>query len=254
MKVTSARTNTVHAQALPTCLRFQRTFRARIGLFGHLQTKCNNNPTIPTSTSNSANLPSDSPTLTPGINSITPTIIETTSEYLSPGTSTITTAATTISDVDSLLKCPHCDHEFPSRIGHRTETGEPVPGTPTHSRGRRLHCPHCPQAFTYRTGLFVHMRIHDSGIHRNANNTNTPCTPSAPAIHTATTNATTTNDIPPAPPDVSNPHCTRNFNSRISLVGHLRAHRTVNQCLGLRHTVDAPASTALAHLHTARAY
>ncbi|VDM03211.1 unnamed protein product [Schistocephalus solidus] len=75
------RTNTANAQALPTSQRCQRIFRARIGLVGHLQTQCTNKPAIPISTSNSANPPSDSPTLTPGINSITPTIIETTSQY-----------------------------------------------------------------------------------------------------------------------------------------------------------------------------
>ncbi|VDL93232.1 unnamed protein product [Schistocephalus solidus] len=71
-------------------------------------------------------------------------------------------------------------------------------------------------------GLFGHMRIHDSGIHRNANNTDTPCTPYAPAIHIATATPTTTNNIP--------------------------------QCLVRRHTVSVPASTALtdpAPLHIA---
>ncbi|VDM03546.1 unnamed protein product [Schistocephalus solidus] len=66
-------------------------------------------------------------------------------------------------------------------------------------------------------GLYGHMRIHDSGIHHNADNTDTSCTPSTPAILTPTT----MNDIPPAPPDFSCPHCTRNFNSRIGLVGHM---------------------------------
>ncbi|VDL90177.1 unnamed protein product [Schistocephalus solidus] len=78
-KSPETRTNIVDAQALPTCPRFQCIFRARIGLVGHLRTKCTNNLTIPTSTSNSAKPPSDSPTLNPGINSITPIIIETTS-------------------------------------------------------------------------------------------------------------------------------------------------------------------------------
>ncbi|VDL91885.1 unnamed protein product [Schistocephalus solidus] len=84
-------------------------------------------------------------------------------------------------------------------------------------------------------GLFDHMRIHDSGIQRNADNTDTPCTPSAPAIHTATANPNTTNDIPPAPPDFSCPHCARNINSRSGLVGPLKiiARRLVKQCLGL---------------------
>ncbi|VDL99860.1 unnamed protein product [Schistocephalus solidus] len=89
----------------------------------------------------------DSPILTPGINSITPTIIETTSQYSSPVipttatttafafiTTTITTTTTTTSDGDSLLNCPQCDRTFTSHIGlvchlriHRTETSEPVP-------------------------------------------------------------------------------------------------------------------------------
>ncbi|VDL90974.1 unnamed protein product [Schistocephalus solidus] len=160
---------------------------------------CLDGPYIPTSASTSANPPSDSPTPTPGINYITP-IIETTSQYSWPvtpttaNTTTVTfTTTTAISDGDSLLNCPQCDCTFTSRIGlighlrsHHTETGEPVPGAPTHSRDRRFHCPHCPRAFTHRMGLFSHMRIHDSGIHRNADNTDIPCTPSAPAIRTAT--------------------------------------------------------------------
>ncbi|VDM05155.1 unnamed protein product [Schistocephalus solidus] len=91
-------TNTADAQALLTCPRSQRIFRARIGLVGHLRTQCTNNPRIPTSTSNSSNPPAASPTLTPGINSITPTIIESTSQYSSPvfpTTSTSTTAVIT---------------------------------------------------------------------------------------------------------------------------------------------------------------
>ncbi|VDM06614.1 unnamed protein product, partial [Schistocephalus solidus] len=45
-------------------------------------------------------------------------------------------------------------------------------------------------------GLFGPMCIHDSGIHHNANNTDASCTPSAPAILTATATTTTINDIP----------------------------------------------------------
>uniref|UniRef100_A0A183TEF5 C2H2-type domain-containing protein n=1 Tax=Schistocephalus solidus TaxID=70667 RepID=A0A183TEF5_SCHSO len=99
-----------------------------------------------------------------------------------PTTATTTAAAvtTTTSDGGSLLNCPQCDRTFTSRIGlvdhlriNRTETGEPVPGTPTHSRDRRPYCPRCPRAFTHRMSLFGHMRIHDSGIHHKANNTDT---------------------------------------------------------------------------------
>ncbi|VDL88918.1 unnamed protein product [Schistocephalus solidus] len=240
-KSTAPRTNNVAAQALPTCPRCQRIFCARIGLFGHIQTQCTNNPKIPIFTSNSANPPSDSPTLTSGINSITPTIMETTSLYSSPVCTTtvttttfaFTTITTTISDLDSLLICAQCNRTFTSRIGlvghlqiHRTETGEPVPGAPTHSRDRRLHCPQRTRAFTHRMSLFSHMRIHDCGLHRNADNTDTSCTPSAPAILTTTATPTTMNDIPLTSPDVSCEQCARNFNSHIGLVGHLRIHRT----------------------------
>ncbi|VDL95309.1 unnamed protein product [Schistocephalus solidus] len=124
-----------------------------------------------------------------------------------PATSTVfaftTTSTTTTSEMDSLLNCPQCNRTFTSRIGlvgqlriHRTETGEQVPGAPTHGRDRRLDCSHCPRAFTHRMGLFGHMAIHDSRIHRNADNTDTPCAPSAPAILSAPDTPTTMNDIP----------------------------------------------------------
>ncbi|VDL95630.1 unnamed protein product [Schistocephalus solidus] len=67
--------------------------------------------------------------------------------------------------------------------------------------------------------------IHDSGIHRNADNTYTECTPYAPAIVTATATPTTMNDIPPASTDFSCPQRTRTFDSHIGLVNHLRIHR-----------------------------
>ncbi|VDL93873.1 unnamed protein product [Schistocephalus solidus] len=94
-------------------------------------------------------------------------------------------------------------------------------------------------------GLFGHMRIHDSGIHRNADNTDTPYTPSAPAILTATSNPTTMNDIPPASSDLSCPHCARKFNSSIGLIGHLRIHcmEAVEQAPG------APTYSRRARLH-----
>ncbi|VDM02328.1 unnamed protein product [Schistocephalus solidus] len=46
------------------------------------------------------------------------------------------------------------------------------------------------------------------------------------SILTATATPTTMNDIPTASTDCSCPHCTRNGNSRIGLVDHLRIHRT----------------------------
>ncbi|VDM04135.1 unnamed protein product [Schistocephalus solidus] len=118
-KSPAPQTNTVDAQALLTCPRSQRMFRARIGHIGHLRTQCNNDSTIPTSTSNSANPPSDSPTLTPVINFITPTIIETTSQYSSPVTPTTATSTafdaaavtTTITTTTSMRPHIHLAHE-----------------------------------------------------------------------------------------------------------------------------------------------
>ncbi|VDL85187.1 unnamed protein product [Schistocephalus solidus] len=160
------RTNTANAQALPTCPRCQRSFRARIGLVGYRRTQCTNKPKIPTFTPNSANPPSASHSLPPGINSITPTIIETTPHNSSPVTSTTTT---TISDEESLLNCTHRDRTLTSRISlvghlriHCTEAGEPVPGVPTYSRRARLHCPNCSRTFTPRIGLLGYMHLHDN--------------------------------------------------------------------------------------------
>ncbi|VDM05655.1 unnamed protein product [Schistocephalus solidus] len=159
-KSPAPRVNIVDAQVLLTCPRCHRTLPARIDLVRHLRTQCTSNPTIPLSTSNSANPPSDSPTVIPSINSIAPTIIQTTSQYSSPVTPTTDfTTTTTISDGDSLLNCPQCDRTFTSRIGlvghlriHRTETDEPVSGAATHSRAPpplsslslRIHSSHGP--------------------------------------------------------------------------------------------------------------
>ncbi|VDL98912.1 unnamed protein product [Schistocephalus solidus] len=151
-----------------------------------------------------------------------------TSDCLPPDISN-TTATPSTSDGNSVLTCPHCDRTFTSHIGlriHRKETGELVPGAPMQSRDRRLQCPHCPCVLTNRMGMIGHMRIHDSRIHHNADNTDTSCPPSAPAILTTTATPTTMNYIPPAYPDFCCPHCARNFNTRIGLVGHLRIHRT----------------------------
>ncbi|VDM02032.1 unnamed protein product [Schistocephalus solidus] len=59
-------------------------------------------PTIQTYTSNSASTPSDSPSLAAGISSLTPTILEPTSQY----SSTVTSTTTATSDGDTLLNCP----------------------------------------------------------------------------------------------------------------------------------------------------
>ncbi|VDM06401.1 unnamed protein product, partial [Schistocephalus solidus] len=120
-KSPAPRTNIVDAKALPTCTRCQRIFHARIGLVGHLRMQCTNNPTIPISTSNSANPPSDSPTLTRGINSITPTIIETTSIYSSPVTPTTAQVLVNSSTCTTYMTWPpkHKHQDFIQQVVER---------------------------------------------------------------------------------------------------------------------------------------
>uniref|UniRef100_A0A183TR91 DNA-directed DNA polymerase n=1 Tax=Schistocephalus solidus TaxID=70667 RepID=A0A183TR91_SCHSO len=75
-------------------------------------------------------------------------------------------------------------------------------------------------------GLYGLMRFHDSGIYRNADNTDTSCTVSAFAISTTTATTTITSGIPQAVPAFSCPDCARNFNSHTGLIGPLRIYRT----------------------------
>ncbi|BHF72096.1 hypothetical protein SprV_0401515900 [Sparganum proliferum] len=197
------------------CPHCPRTFRHRMGLFGHM---CIHESGIDRSTDSSI-MPNPTPTSSPCV----PTA--------RPATDTDTTDFT----------CPHCPRTFTSRIGlvghlriHRTETGEPVPGTPTYTHRTRLHCPHCPRTFRHRMGLFGYMRIHESGIDRNSDTPTTSNTSTAPSptlapspcapITTTTTTASSVEDTDTA--DFSCPHCPRTFTSRIGLVGHLRIHRT----------------------------
>nr|VZI38073.1 unnamed protein product [Spirometra erinaceieuropaei] len=197
------------AQPVPTCPRCQRTFRARIGLVGHLRINCASRtaPTIvPPPASSSSSLPppnnSDSSSVPPltsyssssssssfsstassssSSTALTTAVQAAVSHFTNPDTTTDTTpTASDSSDEDQEYTCPHCDRTFTSRIGlvghlriHRTETGESVPGAPTYTHNSRLNCPHCPRTFNHRMSLFGHMRIHKCVIGRN------PDTPTA---------------------------------------------------------------------------
>nr|VZI14007.1 unnamed protein product [Spirometra erinaceieuropaei] len=246
------------AQPLPTCPRCQRTFRARIGLVGHLRINCTSRTALnsipPPASSSSSLSPNNS------VNSSAPPLPSSSSASSSSSSSTTTTTTTAptaaaqtavshISDRDTTTgttpaspdssnenqdyTCPHCDRTFTSRIVlvghlriHRTEAGKPVPEAPTYTHRTRLHCPHCPRTFTHRMGLFGRMRIHESGIDHNSDTPTTPIMPSttlAPSI-CATTNASSVADSDTA--GFTCPHCPRTFTSRIGLVGHLRIHRT----------------------------
>nr|VZI46419.1 unnamed protein product [Spirometra erinaceieuropaei] len=229
------------AQPLPTCPRCQRTFRARIGLVGHLRINCASRtaPTIvPPPASSSSSPPPTNPPL-PSSSSSSPTAPTAAAQATVPSTATDTTTTFPDSrDEDQDYTCPHCDRTFTSHIGlvghlriHRTEPGEPVPGALTYTHRTRLHCSHCPRTFRHRMGLFGHMRIHESGLDRTPDtptksNTSTVHTPTlVPSVRdTTTTTASSVADTDTA--DFSCPHCPRTFTSRIGLVCHLRIHRT----------------------------
>nr|VZI41720.1 unnamed protein product [Spirometra erinaceieuropaei] len=193
------------AQPLPTCPRCQRTFRARIGLVGHLRTNSTSRTApaiVPPPASSSPSLPpnnSDTPSASPLPSSSTApeaTVQTAVLHITNPDTPTAVTTHTSpdSSDEDQDYTCPHCDRTFTSHIGlvghlriHRTETGEPVPGAPTYTHRTRLHCPQCPRTFTHRMGLFGHMRIHESGIDRSLD-TPTPPSPTPNPSSCAPTN------------------------------------------------------------------
>ncbi|BHF66147.1 hypothetical protein SprV_0200916100 [Sparganum proliferum] len=158
------------AQPLRTSPRYQRTFRARIGLIGHLRINCTSRTTptaVPPPTSSSS-----SPPPTSSNYNVSPILTSSSSSSSSTSSFSYSSSfSTTTSDSrgeDQYYTCPHCDRTFTSHIGlvghlriHRTETGEPVPGAPTYTHHTRLHCQHCPRTFTRRMGLFGHMRIHE---------------------------------------------------------------------------------------------
>nr|VZI07999.1 unnamed protein product [Spirometra erinaceieuropaei] len=74
------------------------------------------------------------------------------------------------------------------------------------------------------------MRIHESGVDRTPDTPTTSNTSTvhnrtlAPSVCATTTTASSVADTDTA--DISCPHCTRTFTSRIGLVGHFRIHRT----------------------------
>nr|VZI19294.1 unnamed protein product [Spirometra erinaceieuropaei] len=123
------------AQPLPTCPRCHRTFRARIGLVGHLRINCTSRTTpaiVPPPASSSSSLPptnSDTPSAPPlpssPFSSTAPAAaVQTAASHITnPNTTTDITSPTSpdSSDEDQDYTCPHCDRTFTSHIGLVTD-------------------------------------------------------------------------------------------------------------------------------------
>nr|VZI48454.1 unnamed protein product [Spirometra erinaceieuropaei] len=233
------------AQPPPTCPRCQRTFRARIGLVGHLRINCTSRTApaiVPPPASSSSPLPptnSDTPSAPPLPSSLfsstAPAAAAQTavSHITNPDPITATTPTSPdSSDEDQDYTCPHCDRTFTSRIGlvghlriHRTETGEPMPGAPTYTHRTRLHCPHCPRTFTHRMGLFGHMRIHESGIERRLDKPTPPSptpnpSPCAPTNHSPADIDATDLTTPHSSPFSSSSTFTATMTATLASVAH----------------------------------
>nr|VZI46089.1 unnamed protein product [Spirometra erinaceieuropaei] len=220
------------AQPLPTCPRCHRTFRARIGLVGHLRIKCISRTApaiVPPPASFSSSLPpnnSDFPPAPPlpsssfSLTAPAAAVQTAVSHITNPDTITAPTPTSPdSSDEDQDYTCPHCDRTLTSHIGlvghlriHRTETGEPVPGAPTYTHRTRLHCPQCHRTFRHRMGLLGHMRIHESGIDRS-HDTPTPPSPTPNPPPCAPTNHSPT-DIDAT--DLTTSHSSPSYSSSIT--------------------------------------
>nr|VZI07180.1 unnamed protein product [Spirometra erinaceieuropaei] len=179
-------------QPLPTCPRCQRTFRARIGLVGHLRINCtsrtapiivpphaSSSPPPPTNSDNSSEPPFPSSSSTSYSSSSTAPLLQ-------------RRPLRRLSRAQQPTPLPPPPPTPAIRI--RTTPG---PGALTYTHQTRLNCPHCPRTFRHRMGLFGHMRIHESGIDRNSERhpTHSSC-PAPPSLHPS---------APPPPPSPSPP-------------------------------------------------
>ncbi|BHF71993.1 hypothetical protein SprV_0401505600 [Sparganum proliferum] len=192
-------TRNANARPPPTCPRCLLTFRAPIGLIGHLRTHCNTRTTpvdFPPSNFVSLSTPTVNTDRTP--EPLTPSFIASVSAAASPvrppttahNSDTSTNINSTIAntrDVDSVQTCLNCDRISTSHVPlvdhlqiHPTETGGPVPGAPTYSCRIRLHRPHRPRTFIHHKGptrshahprkpAVDNRRLHHTSSHRHLN-------------------------------------------------------------------------------------
>ncbi|BHF80763.1 hypothetical protein SprV_0702389100 [Sparganum proliferum] len=243
------------AQPLPTCPRCKRTFRARIGLVGHLRINCTSGTAstiVAPPASSSSSLPptnsdsSSEPPL-PSSSSSSSSSSSTTSSFPSTTTATTTTTATSSSSSSSSSassstssyssssysssssSCSSFSSSSSSTapktpaqaaVSHFTNPDTTTDTTPTASdssdEDQDCTCPHCDRTFTSRIGLVGHLRIHRT-------ETGEPVHGAPIYIHRTRLHC---------------PHSPRTFTHRMGLFGHMRIHES-----GIDRSTDTPTTS-----------
>ncbi|BHF62710.1 hypothetical protein SprV_0200569600 [Sparganum proliferum] len=152
-----------NAQPPPTCPRCQRTFRARIGLAGHLRINCAHRtaPTVVPPPNSSS-----SPTATNKSDRSPEPPLPSSSSFSSTTTSCSSSSPfPTICSSSSSSAVPTPAAVTPStRINttHNPDTSSNINTTTVNNSGKDQDCtcPHCDRTFTSHIGLVGHLRIH----------------------------------------------------------------------------------------------
>ncbi|BHF59645.1 hypothetical protein SprV_0100260600 [Sparganum proliferum] len=189
------------AQPLPTCPRCQRTFRARIGLVGHLRINCASRTAstiVAPPSSSSSSLP---PTNTDS--SSEPPHPYSSSSSSSPSTSSSTSSSPSSSSSSSSTAPTTATQAAVSHITNPDTTTDTTPiASDSSNEDQDYTCPHSDRTFSSRIGLVGHLRIHRT-------ETGEPV-PGAPTYTHRTR--------------LHCPHCPRTFSHRMGLFGHMRIH------------------------------
>ncbi|BHF74606.1 hypothetical protein SprV_0501769200 [Sparganum proliferum] len=204
------------AQPLPTCPRCQRTFRARIGLVGHLRINCASR------TSSTIVVPPASSS-----SSLRPTNSDSSSE---PPISSSSSSPSSSSSSSSSSPSPSSSSSF-STSSNTTTTTTPSSSSYTTSSSSTTTTT-TPSSSSYTTSSSSSSTPSSSSYFSSSSSSTAPMTAAQAAVSHITNPATTTDTTPTASDssdedqDYTCPHCDRTFTSRIGLVGHLRIHRT----------------------------
>ncbi|BHF78801.1 hypothetical protein SprV_0602191600 [Sparganum proliferum] len=191
------------AQPHPMCPRYQRTFRARSWLAGHLRINCASRTApsvvpLPTSSSSSPPPTRSDCSPEPPLPSSSSSSFSSFSSFSSSFSSSSSSSSSAASTATALAAVTH------TSITHNPDTiTDTVPPTSdSRVEDQDYTCPHCDRTFTSHIGLVGHLRIHRTE---------------------------TSGPVPGAPTYAHRirlhcPQCPRTFTHRMGLFGHMRIH------------------------------